>query len=102
MSKTLAKSPDTVKASRSAPAGKAAGKSSASSAAASTLPPVTNRFAQRFSPPKPAPRGAVEPAAGARAAAKPDPKLANAWKTKSGRELSEAELLAMPDSEYMG
>ena len=32
---------------------------------------------------------------------KPDPKLANAWKTKSARELTEAELLAMPDSEYM-
>ncbi len=34
-------------------------------------------------------------------ATKVDPKLANAWKTKSGRELSEAELLAMPDAEYM-
>ena len=34
-------------------------------------------------------------------AVKADPKLANAWKTKPGRELSEAELLAMPESEYM-
>ena len=33
--------------------------------------------------------------------AKVDPKLANAWKKKAGRELTEAELLAMPDSEYM-
>ncbi|WP_404932810.1 RNA polymerase-binding protein DksA [Piscinibacter sp. HJYY11] len=32
---------------------------------------------------------------------KSDPKLANAWKSKSGRELTEAEVLAMPDSEYM-
>jgi DnaK suppressor protein len=32
---------------------------------------------------------------------KADPKLANAWKTKSGRELTDAEVLAMPDSEYM-
>ncbi|WP_434057622.1 RNA polymerase-binding protein DksA [Aquariibacter lacus] len=32
---------------------------------------------------------------------KPDPKLANAWKTKPGRELSEAELLAMPEDAYM-
>lgn len=32
---------------------------------------------------------------------KADPKLANAWKTKAGNELSEEELLAMPDSEYM-
>ncbi|MEO6032701.1 MAG: RNA polymerase-binding protein DksA [Burkholderiaceae bacterium] len=34
-------------------------------------------------------------------ALKADPKLANAWKTKTGRELSEPEVLAMPDSEYM-
>ncbi|RRS04177.1 RNA polymerase-binding protein DksA [Aquabacterium soli] len=34
-------------------------------------------------------------------ATKVDSKLANAWKTKSGRELTDAELLAMPDSEYM-
>jgi len=32
---------------------------------------------------------------------KADPKLANAWKTKPGRELTDAELLAMPESEYM-
>lgn len=34
-------------------------------------------------------------------AVKADPKLANAWKSKAGRDLSEAELMAMPDSEYM-
>lgn len=34
-------------------------------------------------------------------AVKADPKLANAWKSKAGRDLSDAELLAMPDSEYM-
>ncbi|MEN9543523.1 MAG: polymerase-binding protein DksA [Pseudomonadota bacterium] len=32
---------------------------------------------------------------------KVDPKHANAWKTKLGRELSEDELFAMPDAEYM-
>jgi DnaK suppressor protein len=32
---------------------------------------------------------------------KADPKTANAWKTKAGRELTESELLAMPDGEYM-
>jgi DnaK suppressor protein len=32
---------------------------------------------------------------------KRDPKLANNWKTKPGEALSDAELLAMPDSEYM-
>ena len=33
--------------------------------------------------------------------AKADPKLVNAWKKKAGRDLTEAELLAMPESEYM-
>ena len=32
---------------------------------------------------------------------KVDPKLVNAWKTKTGRDLTEDELLSMPDSEYM-
>ncbi|WP_338414390.1 RNA polymerase-binding protein DksA [uncultured Sphaerotilus sp.] len=32
---------------------------------------------------------------------KTDPTLANAWKTKAGRDLTEAELMAMPESEYM-
>ena len=32
---------------------------------------------------------------------KKDPKLANNWKTKPGEALSDAELMAMPDSEYM-
>lgn len=32
---------------------------------------------------------------------KKDPKLANNWKTKSAEELADAEVLAMPDSEYM-
>jgi DnaK suppressor protein len=31
----------------------------------------------------------------------PDPKLANAWKTKAGKDLTDAEVLAMPESEYM-
>ncbi|MFN7856803.1 MAG: RNA polymerase-binding protein DksA [Acidovorax sp.] len=34
-------------------------------------------------------------------AAKKDPKLANNWKTKSAAELTDAEVIAMPDSEYM-
>src|SRR2546427_6575694 len=32
---------------------------------------------------------------------KRDPKLANAWKTKSVEELTDAEVLAMSDDEYM-
>jgi DnaK suppressor protein len=34
-------------------------------------------------------------------AAKKDPLLANNWKSKSAEELSDDELMAMPDSEYM-
>ncbi|VTU14039.1 DnaK suppressor protein [Variovorax sp. SRS16] len=34
-------------------------------------------------------------------AVKKDPKLANNWKAKSAEELSDAEVIAMPDSEYM-
>ena len=36
-----------------------------------------------------------------RPAVKADPKLSSAWKTKAGAELSDAEVLAMPDTEYM-
>ena len=66
------------------------------------LPPPTSRFADRFAPPRPPTRqmnnlGVDTP----RVAQKSDPKLANAWKTKAGKDLTEAEVLAMPDSEYM-
>jgi DnaK suppressor protein len=36
-----------------------------------------------------------------KSAVKADPKLAQAWKTKPGHALTKAELLAMPESEYM-
>jgi len=36
-----------------------------------------------------------------RQALKADPKLANAWKAKAGKDMTEAEVLAMPESEYM-
>jgi len=32
---------------------------------------------------------------------KRDPKLANAWKSKAAEELTDAEVLAMPEGEYM-
>ncbi|MDR7269390.1 DnaK suppressor protein [Pelomonas saccharophila] len=65
-------------------------------------PAPANRFADRFAPPKPPARGAgAHVDETPRVAAKGDPKLANAWKTKSGAELTDAEVLAMPDSEYM-
>jgi len=66
------------------------------------LPPPTSRFADRFAPPRPPTRQMNNLELDTpRQAQKFDPKLANAWKSKTGRELSEAELLAMPESEYM-
>ena len=116
MSKTLAKSPETDKAARAttaSPAAKPAPKpaakparSAAKPGASATMPQTpapapTNRFSERFSPPKPPARGYYEPAETVKRMHKPDPKLANAWKSKAGRELTEPELLAMPESEYM-
>ena len=70
--------------------------------AAAPLPGPSSRFADRFAPPRPPTRQMNQPTFDTpRVAHKPDPTLANAWKTKSGRELTEAELLAMPESEYM-
>ena len=63
--------------------------------------PVSNRFTDRFAPAKPSPRPEHLPMEAVKPAVKADPKLANAWKTKAGRDLTEAELLAMPESEYM-
>ena len=114
MTKTLAKSPEadkaTARAATASPAGKPAAKSGAKPGAKSATPAATpttpapspvNRFAERFSPPKPPARGSYEPAETVKRAHKPDPKLANAWKSKAGRDLTEPELLAMPESEYM-
>ncbi|HJV63408.1 MAG TPA: RNA polymerase-binding protein DksA [Albitalea sp.] len=69
---------------------------------AAPLPPPTSRFADRFAPPRPPTRQMNNLAVDTpKHAHKPDPKLANAWKTKAGKDLTEEELLAMPDSEYM-
>jgi len=66
------------------------------------LPPPTSRFADRFAPPRPPTREMNKLEHDTpREKHKADPKLANAWKTKAGRDLTDAELLAMPDSEYM-
>ncbi len=59
------------------------------------------RFSDRFGPAKAGSKPLPEPMPSPKPAVKADPKLANAWKQKSGRDLTEAELLAMPDSEYM-
>lgn len=63
--------------------------------------PPTNRFTDRFAPARAPVRGHDEVPDVVKTLTRPDPKLANAWKTKSARDLTEAELLAMPDSEYM-
>ena len=66
------------------------------------LPPPTSRFADRFAPPRPPTRQMNKQEHDTpRQAHKADPKLANAWKTKAGRDLTDDELLAMPESEYM-
>ena len=63
---------------------------------------AASRFADRFAPSKPVvPRIFDADLAIAKPSGPVDPKLANAWKHKDGRNLSEAELLAMPEAEYM-
>jgi DnaK suppressor protein len=80
----------------------AAATAAAAAVAAAASAASASRFADRFAPPKPSARGVAEYSFDIhKPAVKPDPKLANAWKQKSGRELSEAELLAMPSTEYM-
>ncbi len=64
--------------------------------------PMANRFTDRFAPAaKPAARPMTETAELPKPIQKIDPKLANAWKSKAGRDLTEPELLAMPEAEYM-
>jgi DnaK suppressor protein len=63
--------------------------------------PSTASFAERFSPPKRSAQTYPDPMNALKPAVKADPKVANAWKTKAGRDLTDAELLAMPDAEYM-
>ena len=90
-----------------AAAGKAAAAAAALAAAAAASAAAASaasasRFADRFAPPKPVARVVADHSLDShKPAAKVDPKLAGAWKHKTGRDLSEAELLAMPDSEYM-
>ena len=90
-----------------AAAGKAAALAAAATAAAAASAAAASaasasRFADRFAPPKPVARTVNDHSLDAlKPAAKVDPKLAGAWKHKTGRELTEAELLAMPEREYM-
>lgn len=81
-------------------------------------PPAKTGRAARFAPSSPSPMAEVVTSSTAKSsyapimsspvivaplpsAQKKDPKLANNWKTKPANELTDAELQAMPDSEYM-
>lgn len=98
-------------AAKAAPApapAKPAAKSAAAKPTAKAAPapdtapaPAANRFTDRFAPAAPAHRPMTETADIPKSTHKADPKLANAWKSKAGRDLTVDELLAMPDSEYM-
>jgi len=78
---------------------------------AKVTPQASGAASETAVPAPPAPKSRAKPAP-ARAtnpsnenmptpATKVDTKLANAWKNKAGRELTEAELMAMPETEYM-
>jgi DnaK suppressor protein len=64
-------------------------------------PAPSNRFMERFAPAGPSATAQSAPVEFAKPAARIDPKLVNAWKSKAGRDLTEPELLAMPDDVYM-
>ncbi len=104
MNKPQAKTPVAGKAGSKAATSRAASALAGAApvpAQAPAAPGVANRFSDRFAPARSPARVPPEAADVHRPAGKIDPKLANAWTTKAGRELSEEELLAMPDSEYM-
>lgn len=100
MSKPTVKPPAAKKtaAPAKAPAPRAPGKPGAPPM---PMPAPGNRFMERFAPAGPTVTSQNAPMEFTKAAAKVDPKLVNSWKTKAGRDLTEPELLAMPDSEYM-
>ena len=66
-----------------------------------SLPSPTNRFTDRFAPASPSKKAEHVPMDPVKPVVKVDAKVANAWKGKAGRDLNEAELLAMPEGEYM-
>ncbi len=95
--------PDIKPAAKSAakPAAKPSAKAAALAPPPPAAPPTGNRFTDRFAPARHAVKPHSEQMEWIKPVVKVDPKVANAWKSKAGRELTEAELLAMPDSEYM-
>ncbi len=110
MNAAAAKKPAPSKATPAKKTAPAAAKSAAAPAKAPASPKTSARkkasTAAPMSPPPPmaAPKNLPMPIAATPpvpVAVKKDPKLANNWKTKSIEELSDAEVIAMPDSEYM-
>ena len=120
MKTAAAKSPAKPKATpaKTTPAKQAAKATSAAAktdskpkAPAKTSTTATPRTAARKSatapsalPPVPAPKNLPMPTVAAPPVPVPvkkDPKLANNWKSKNVADLSDAEVIAMPDSEYM-
>ena len=82
--------------------GRQSSKAAAVAPAQAPLPAPTSRFADRFAPPRPPTRQMNNLELDTpRQTHLSDPKLVNAWKSKAGRDLTEAEVLAMPESEYM-
>jgi RNA polymerase-binding transcription factor len=76
-------------------------KTSAKPQASPAATAAATRFTERFAPPRPPQRVLPDVVEPVRPTYRADPKFANAWKNKAGRDLSEDELLAMPDAEYM-
>ena len=99
--KTATRSSDSEADTAKKPSARGAAAKSAAPRPAAAPMASTASFNDRFSPAPPPARPEPEPMNAVKTATKADPKLANAWKTKAGGELTEAELLAMPDSEYM-
>jgi DnaK suppressor protein len=100
--KTPAPTPPAPAPKAAAPARSRGGKAGAAPPVAAPLPPPANRFADRFAPARPSAGRALPTAAdAAKHAIKIDHRLVNVWKSKAGRDLSEPELLAMPEAEYM-
>jgi len=81
---------------------RASARAQAAYAAPAPLPAPTSRFADRFAPPRPPTRQMnILEFNAPKQTKKPNPKLANAWKAKPGHDLTDEEVLAMPDGEYM-
>jgi DnaK suppressor protein len=77
-------------------------KAGAVAPAQAPLPAATSRFADRFAPPRPPTRQMNNLELDTpKHPHLSDPKLANAWKSKAGRDMTEPEVLAMPEAEYM-